>query len=155
MLPLTLFVSSLLLTPSVALTFEAFPATQRFAGTPAPPDLSSREAHRFRTLLRREAALGPNFAGHFRFVWIGAGQDHSFFALVDAASGSVTFSPTGYTCCDATVTPYVGTYSYRIDSELLVVNGRRDDGKVGPFYFRLHDGQLESLQARPASPAAP
>ena len=46
-------------------SFEDFRVTQVFRGRPVPPVLDTPKARAFRTELRRQAASGPNFAGHF------------------------------------------------------------------------------------------
>jgi hypothetical protein len=44
---------------------EDYPATDIFRGTPARLVLATKDARMFRTELRRQAARGPNFAGHY------------------------------------------------------------------------------------------
>src|SRR4029077_6203267 len=46
--------------------FARYPAAPRLQGTPARPKLVTKQARRFRTRLREEAAQGPNFNGHYR-----------------------------------------------------------------------------------------
>jgi hypothetical protein len=126
-------------------TFEAYPASETFKGPPAAPRLNSASARMFRTELRRQAATGPNFAGHFTFAIWGCGSGCSSFAVLDAVTGQVTF-PTfssedgrtdGRTTCHRTL-------DYRLTSTLLVVSGNVD-GVVGTHYFNWSNGAFTKV----------
>lgn len=93
-------------------TFEAHPAAPSSLGGPAPVDLTSHpRARRFRTVLSRGAAEGPNFAGHYTVVSWGCGTMCQEFMIVDALTGRVYDGRT--TALGA---------EYRLDSDLLVIN---------------------------------
>ena len=72
---------------------------RRFADYPAAPtkrrpahlQLVAPKARQYRTVLRKGAAEGPNFAGHYTIVHIGCGAGVTCFAIVDAWSGAVHF----------------------------------------------------------------
>ena len=96
--------------------FEDYPAGPPFRGTPAPPRLLSREARLFRTVIRRAAADGPDFAGHFTVAAWGCGSSCMSGAVVDARSGRVLFP-------DAMQ-----------DVTAIHVTGREPDGSEPPFY---------------------
>src|SRR4051794_28941990 len=53
--------------------FADYPVANIFRETPKPPVLASRMARAFRTELRRQAASGPNFAGHYTLARWGCG----------------------------------------------------------------------------------
>src|SRR6266568_678014 len=81
--------------PSVPV-FADYPVDSVYRGPVAPLDLaSSPEARRFRTVLRRGAGKGPNYAGHLTVVTWGCGTSCITVALVDARTGRVTRSPIG------------------------------------------------------------
>lgn len=103
--------------------FADFPVRENFTGKPAVVDLASDpSAPTFRTRLRRGAAEGPNFAGHFTVVAWGCGTDCQVTAVVDARTGRVAFAP---------FTAYSGT-AFRLDSRLLIENPRRPEDEGLP-----------------------
>jgi hypothetical protein len=119
--------------------FKDYPAAQIFRDKPAPPLLSTREARNFRTELRRQAGLGPNFAGHFTLAMWGCGAGCVTVAIVDARSGEVRFAPFVFEDAwgeDQRVICHHAS-GYEIGSELLVVQGKVN-GRVGTHYFRWH-----------------
>ena len=123
-------------------------------GKPRPVDLSShRQARLYRTTLRRQAALGPNFAGHYTIAIWGTGTSTQAFAIVDALTGRVYFSDE---------LPFVswadwweGEYGlkYRLDSNLLIVYGRRMEQDPKGIFYYLWDGKsLRHLKSIPMDP---
>jgi len=81
--------------PSVP-AFANYPVDSVYHGPLAPLDpASSHKARQFRTVLRRGAQKGPNFAGHLTVVTWGCGTSCIEVALVDARTGQVTPSPIG------------------------------------------------------------
>ena len=93
--------------------FSHYKVDSVYRGPIAPVDLRSNpNAHRFRTVLRRGARSGPNFAGHLTVVTWGCGTSCITIALVDARTGRVYSSPVG------------AGYGveHRVDSRLLVVD---------------------------------
>ena len=74
--------------------FDEFPVSDSFTGPPASPDVkSTRLAHRFRTVIRRGAQAGPNFAGHFTLVRWNCGSGCIMYAVIDATNGRVFEQP--------------------------------------------------------------
>jgi hypothetical protein len=74
---------------SQTMRFEDFRADS-FIGRPAAVDFGSdSSARRFQTVLRQQAAAGPNFAGHITVVTWGCGTQCRDHYLVDARSGRV------------------------------------------------------------------
>ena len=117
--------------------FEDFAVTNLFKGTTAVVDLSSHpEARHYRTELRRQAAEGADFAGHYKIAIWGCGSSCAQFAIVDSQSGRVYFPRelSYYTWAD-----YDGTnfgLQYRLDSKLLVLHGSpAEEPQVGAFYY--------------------
>ena len=90
--------------------FEDFPAESVFQGKPAVPVLK-RDLKRFKTVIRQQAASGPNFAGAYTIVTWGCGSNCQHSVLIDAKKG--TAYVLGVT--------ELGL-EYRKDSRLLVLN---------------------------------
>ena len=64
--------------------FARYPAQGLYKGGPVPPKLTSPTQHQFRTVLRKGAQKGPNFAGHYTVVEWGCGSNCVVFAVVDS-----------------------------------------------------------------------
>jgi hypothetical protein len=80
-------------TPSLP-RLDDFPIRESFTKPPTSPDVhSTRLGRRFRTVIRREARNGPNFAGHFTLVRWGCGSACIMYAVIDAATGRVFEQP--------------------------------------------------------------
>lgn len=105
----------------------------RYAGIPAQVRIDDRRARRYRTVLRRGAARGPNFAGRYTVVTWGCGLASYELAIIDAETGRVSWPPFG--CM--TLAPGL---EFQIDSRLLVVTGVEDGtteelkDRATPFY---------------------
>jgi hypothetical protein len=122
--------------------FEDYPVSQVFHGTPVSPVLSTRHARAFRTELRRQAASGPNFAGHYTLARWGCGAGCVTVAVIDALSGEVWFAP--FTFQDAVKDRQIvcdHASDFKITSRLFVAQGEID-GRVGSHYFTWVDGHL-------------
>ena len=112
-------------------------------------------ARRYKTVLRRGATVGPNFAGHYTIVAWGCGTSCVTLAVVDAGTGSVhfprefravlgnhldtdDFEPTGN-----------GSWGlrYRVDSELLILLGAvdEDEKREGVTYFVFSNGSFRRV----------
>ena len=136
---------------------EDYPAKDFFHKKPTPPVLATKESRMFRTELRRQAALGPNFAGHYTMALWGCGAGCTNGAVIDARSGQVWIIPFyfedvwegGHIVCGHGST-------FDIASELLIISGRLSPGgKVGLHYFRWHDGQFTPVYFDPACAIEP
>ena len=93
-------------------TFQQYRSTERSNRRPAPVNLNSPGARRFRTVLTNGAKQGPNFAGHYTVVIWGCGTSCQSMAIVDAKNGRVYMQG---------VTAEAGV-KYQINSRLLIVN---------------------------------
>jgi hypothetical protein len=136
--------------------YKEYPAVKDFHGKPVPPVLSSSKARMMRTQLQHQAASGPNFAGHFTLARWGCGAGCVSWAIIDALSGNVWFSPFYVTDATNLSNLECGQHSmdFRIDSELIIVNGAidPDDENAGTFYYRWHDGSLTLLYSQECQP---
>ena len=66
-----------------------------FKGTLAEVKILKPEDRLYRTILRKQAKKGPNFAGHYRMAAIGCGFDSFFIAVIDNQTGKVYWPPFG------------------------------------------------------------
>ncbi len=139
------------------LRFEDFPVPKVFTGRPKPIDLSSHpHAREYRTELRRQAKEGPNFAGHYTIAVWGCGTSCQAFAIVDALNGRIYFSDQ---------LPFVSWggwrdkdygLHYRLDSNLLMVYGRRmEEDPSGIFYYLWKGDKLDSIKSIPKESELP
>ena len=106
--------------------FDKYPAEVRLVGKPAPVNLSLPDARRFRTMLRSEAAQGPNFNGHYRIAYWGQGTGAVMWAVIDLSTGVVWFSAEGAgigMCAGADLKDDgLEYFEHRIDSALFYVH---------------------------------
>jgi hypothetical protein len=137
--------------------FDQYPAKVEQIRHPAKPKLHSHMARRYRTMLRRGVAEGPNFAGHYAVVVWGCGTDCRVFAVVNLKSGKVIF-PDDFDAVvfwhrvkaddfeQAGASPS-RMLRYKIDSRLLIVVGaiNEGEGKEGAFYYLLQGGKLKRI----------
>jgi len=132
--------------PTQRPSFKDFPATQVFHGTPVPPVLDTPKARAFRTELRRQAAWGPNFAGHFTVARWGCGAGCTDVAIIDARSGKVWFASFSYEDAwqDGRIICPHGS-DFELSSELFIVQGDVN-GRIGLHYYRWHDRKFTLLQ---------
>jgi hypothetical protein len=129
-------------------SFQDYPVTEHFAGSPAEPVLSAPDARKFRTVLRDNAKSGPNLAGHFTLARWGCGAGCISWAIIDANSGVVWMAP--FTVSDpAGVSDPKLQHSLnsQVDSELIVAVGSRNETGGGKYYYRWHDNKLSLITA--------
>ena len=84
--------SALLMLAGSNREFASYPAEARLTSAPVQPNTSRGKAHRFRSILKAAAALGPNFNGHYRVVHWGCGTNCIEWAVVNLQTGSVWFA---------------------------------------------------------------
>jgi hypothetical protein len=118
--------------------FEDYPVKKIIKGKPSSIDFDKNpQAKQFnetgglggahKGLITSETAKGPNFAGHYRFMkWSGESK-YVLVAIVDVSSGKIAYSPfKGDEANRPNFNPWTGL-DYRVDSSLLVVNGKYYD----------------------------
>jgi hypothetical protein len=130
--------------------FEDYPIPVEKVSPPAQPDVSSSDAHLFRTQLRRAARQPVNFAGHLRVAAWGCGTCCQGFGIVDLKNGQV-FMPGFVVGCgcpmDRPPCEGAGIYS-RKDSALLILIGiGPKESTCGVYYYLWKAGTLEYLGA--------
>ena len=117
-----------------------------FGHTPAPVVLTSARARRFRTVLTDEAKRGVNFAGHYRVATWGCGSDCHAFAIIDAVTGAVHFTP-GALWVGGLPGNDEERLQFRTNSRLLVLVGSRNDTGGGTYYYEWTGTQLRLVRA--------
>lgn len=133
--------------------FEDYPATQKPKGMPATAIIASRRARLYRTIIRRDAQAGPNFAGNYTIAQWGCGSTCVAFAIVDGHTGRVYFHPE---VLQAMQVPYQAesVLQFRPDSRLLIISGEilpLDPDKptgpesVGKFYYEWKNNRLNLI----------
>jgi hypothetical protein len=132
-----LFVSSAFAGNTVAPRYEDYPVTQIYKGQPAQVDFTNNpQARLYRTVIRQQAAEGPDFAGHYKITIWGCGSSCEAFAIVDSKTGRVYFPPQlHYVTWVYWDGPDFGL-NYRINSRLLILHGSREERpESGTFYY--------------------
>src|SRR5947209_5181169 len=79
--------------PASAPKFVDYRERTVFRGEPAGAVINTPKARQFRTRLREDSRLGPNFAGHYTVVFWGCGSGCAQLAVVNAINGKVTWLP--------------------------------------------------------------
>lgn len=142
-----------MLSPEV---FASYSVTGARIARPAPPQVRSGQAHLFRSVIRQQAATGPNFAGHYTLVWIGCGAATVCPAIVDAIDGRVFFPPElGAVSALDTISDDDGfdIVNVRRDSRLLIVMGspRETESRAGASYYEWRNDRLHLQRFVPLS----
>jgi len=104
-----------------------YPAKATYKGRPAEPVLPTPRTRMFRTELQRQAAMGPNFAGHFTLALWACGTGCNTIAVLEASSGTVYDPDLQFEAiCDRAGQPtcYISS-RWEIGSELFIAQGRR------------------------------
>ncbi len=139
--------------PADAPRFKDY-AVPVYAGKPARPAVQTdKRSWLFRTELREQAALGPNFAGHYRLASWGCGTACFQWAIIDLKSGQV-FHPPNLASTDhvnVEESLYEGgiqAVHVRPDSRLLVVVGGINEApKLRGISWFVWDGrQLKRIR---------
>ena len=123
---------------------------------PVPPIVKDGTARLYRTSIRDQAALGPNFAGHYTVILIGCGAGTICVAIADAQTGKVHF-PRGlgnvsWSFVD-TGKQDIQRLTFRRSSRLLVAFGyvNEDEKTEGLSYFIWEGGELKRVRFIPMS----
>lgn len=135
--------------------FEMYRSGAKYSGRLAAPDVKShRRSRQFRSMIRRGAESGPNFAGHYTIVSWGCGSGCISYAIVDARTGKV-YHPENFDSVDtinldfdALAEPEGDLVKFRVDSYLLVVIGgiNEDPDLRGISYFIWKNNQLKRIR---------
>jgi hypothetical protein len=151
------FIKAADLSDAKAPTFGGYPTRTHEEISTASLDLESNPiAKTYRTVLRREMAEGPNYAGHYRVAIWGCGASCAMFAVVNLKTGNVITANGFTTVIGAHLLAddfLPGTKSdgwgfrYENGSSLLVVLGEidEDESRDGAYYFVLQNEALRLI----------
>ena len=134
--------------------FDDYPAEGEVVKRPVKVVLSSPFQEEFRTRITREAALSPNFAGHFRIAEWGCGSSCVSVALIDLANGAVydgPFRTLGY----GVRRKYEGgedEFQYRLSSRLVEARGCPQDIRCGTHYYVWSGKGFRQVRFVPGGP---
>ena len=146
---------------SSAPEFSDYSVAPHRAAHPTMPRLDSPEARLFRTVVRKAAAQGPNFAGRDTIAVWGCGISCTSAAIIDGTSGRVSFpaaigavmgnhvagrEPNG-------AEPAYNSLRFKPDSRLLAVLGApgEDGRRDGVAFYVWAGGTLKPLRFVPRS----
>jgi hypothetical protein len=112
--------------------------------TTAPLHLDSAIARQYRTRLREEVKLPPNFAGKYRLVQWGCGTTCILGAVIDRKTGRIIPLPFSV-CCSAAQDERFQAIEFRPDSRLIIFRGLRNEQGVDGSHFYTFDGHRFSF----------
>ena len=126
-------------------SFEKYPATQIYKGTPAEPKLD-KDQRMFRTVIRKGARSPVQFAGHYTVAQCGCGTGCSQFYIVDSINGRVYDGGFG-------ISDFPGSWlekqsgdppdrvQFTASSRLLKINGCPNEHDCGYYDYVMVDGE--------------
>lgn len=131
--------------------FQDYPSNDLLLRRPAPARIVTEGQRLFRTMIRRGAAEGPNFAGHFTIATWGCGSSCFSLVIVDAKTGQVYNSPFGIVGWAPGKYPDVSDddfqmLSFQWNSRLLIVRGCPEDKDCGSYYYEWNAPTLKLLK---------
>jgi hypothetical protein len=127
--------------------FKHYPAVANFKGRPAKPLLITPKEYAYRTLIREQASVGPNFAGHFTLVKWGCGSPCLAFVIVDSKSGNV-YDP-GFSVACADGNGIDASIDFKLTSRLIVATGFSKKIGCGTDFYEWDGKQLNLIHFEP------
>jgi hypothetical protein len=132
--------------------FSQYKAEPAFTGTPAIPQMNTKNAKRFHTVIREGSAKGPNFDGHYTVVEWGCGAGCAQFSIVDAATGKVydpLFPGVSFESAEGKFVSDSGI-RYQPDSSLMMINGCPGGKDCAAWYYEWTGAELKLIKEGPA-----
>ena len=148
----------LLATPVSETEFDGYPSNERVLEHPVAPQVASGKARRFRSVLRRAGAEGPNFNRRYRTAVWGCGSNCVEWAIINLGDGKVWFAPEPLGSCWAPLEPGGLTWpdwiETRTDSRLLYAHECSSDRAPDRTFnqrrvYEWHGGKLHLLREEP------
>ncbi len=138
--------------------FADFGPSSRLKGKPAEPVLRTTLERNYRAIIRSAAKRGPNFDGHYAVAVDGCGTGCHGFFVIDLRSGTV-FSPPFKNISFHTPPPklksdpdwwcFPKVVEFRLDSDLLIVEGCLDGHQCGHTFYRMEGTGLRQIDYYP------
>jgi hypothetical protein len=123
--------------------FADYPVSSIYRGQTAAPQLQSKWAKTYRTMIRDGVKdEGVNFAGHYSLVIWGCGSSCMSFAIVDVITGQVFDPPFEAISTLESGNAYEGLV-FKKNSRLLVASGCPNEKNCGVRYYRWENQQLK------------
>ncbi|MDR3445370.1 MULTISPECIES: hypothetical protein [unclassified Dyella] len=135
--------------------FDNFRVQNVYQGQVAAPMLRSAQDKRYRTMIRDAAASEKvNFAGHYVLSAVGCGGGCLQIFALDARNGEVSWLPftVSWGVEDKLFDTEIMPLDYRIDSNLLVVAGSRNEHGHGTYNYIFEHGHFRLLDAHEDPP---
>lgn len=128
-------------------SFQHYSVTENFKGEPSKPLLKTTPERTFRTQIRRQAAKGPNFAGHFTLAMWGCGSPCLEFVIIDAQSGLIYEPHFSVGCSDGHGID--ADIEFRLMSRLLITTGFSDKLGCGTNFYIWDGKRLRLIHFEP------
>ena len=125
------------------MSFKDYPVSINFHGKTAAPLHNSPNSKRFRTMIRRAAQDGPNFADHYVLAVWGCGAGCAMFSIVDAIDGRVYDAPFTVSWTDEVD----GGVGFVLNSRALHIIGSLNEGDNSADRWYVWDGIRLRLQS--------
>lgn len=133
--------------PESAPKFSHYQVRTVFRGKPTRVVITGAKARQFKTRLREDSRLGPNFAGNYTVVFWGCGTGCAQIAIVNAITGKVIWLPQDWV--DIPDEQGVkANRNYRLDSRLLIVTKSRYDARATftAYFYVMNKDRLNLIK---------
>ena len=127
--------------------FKHYPAVTDFKDMPAKPLLVTPKEHVYRTQIREQASMGPNFAGHFTIAKWGCGSPCLAFVIVDSKSGKV-YDP-GFSVACADENGIDASIDFKLTSRLIIATGFSKKIGCGADFYEWDGKRLKLIHFEP------
>ncbi len=127
--------------------FQDYPVLEKYKGKNARLILSHND-RKYRTRLMIASKQKPNFAGHYILTAWGCGMECRMGAVIDARTGNVIWFPFTICCWGSGVPENFEPIEFRLDSNLIVVNGARNEkeGDNGKHFYKFEKNHFVQIQ---------
>jgi hypothetical protein len=163
LLSLLMFISSTLFCQSATCELGKMPRFEEFPSEPTPnrtvpPKLTSKRDRLFRTTIRATVEKGANFAGRYAVAGWGCGTGCNEFVIVDVQTGTIYHPDFKYVVTHDTSQEFAidphwwclpDVILYRIDSELMIIEGCLAGRQCGRTYFQMRSTGLRQIAYDP------
>ena len=127
--------------------FRHYPSAADFKGKPRRPLLRTAAERKFEYMIRTQARMGPNFAGHFTLAHWGCGSPCMSFVIVDARSGNI-YEP-GITVGCADENGVEASIQFHLKSRLVMITGYSEEQGCGTEYYEWNGKKLKLFHFEP------
>ena len=140
--------------------FSGFGVSTKLKGKPALPILRTAREHEYRTTIRSAAKRRPNFDGHYAIARYACGTGCHGFFIIDLQSGVIFDTPfkdinvhypppNTFVNSEPNWWCFSDVIEFRLDSDLLIVEGCLDDRQCGRTYYVMESTGLRQIDYYP------